>query len=52
MTQDPRDIRGSGYLEASRERCGDVEIITLEETELDIDDFEKSDYVNADTKKA
>jgi hypothetical protein len=51
MTQDPRDIRGSGYLETSRKRCGEVEIITLEKTELDIDEFDKSDYVNSDTKK-
>lgn len=49
MTQDPREIRGSGYLETSRKRCGEIETISLDRTELDIDNFEQSDY--ADPKK-
>jgi hypothetical protein len=47
MAQDPRDIRGNGYMETSRGRCGEPEIIALDRTELSIDDFEISDYANA-----
>lgn len=49
MTQDPRDIRGNGYAETNRRRCGDVSVITLERMDLSLDDFAVSDY--ADPKK-
>ena len=42
-----KEIKGSGYAETSRKRCGDVNLVVLEQTEIDIDDFEISDYCNA-----
>ena len=42
-----KEIRGNGYFATSQKRCGDVNVITLEQTKLDIDDFEISDYCNA-----
>jgi len=41
-----KEIRGGGYAETSKQRCGDVHVITLEQAEPDIDDFETSDYGN------
>jgi hypothetical protein len=49
MTKDPREIRGNDYAETSKKRCGKIKIIELEQIDLDIDDFEQSDY--ADSKK-
>lgn len=46
MTQDPRETKGGNYMEESCMRCGNVEMVPLERTELDIDHFEKSDYAN------
>ena len=42
-----KDIRGSGYAETNKKRCGNVNVVTLEQMELDIDDFEVSDYCHA-----
>jgi hypothetical protein len=41
-----KEIRGAGYAETSKKRCGDVAVAPMEHTELDIDDFEASDYCN------
>ena len=46
MTQDPRDIRGGGYMEANRMRCGVVEVVSLDCIKPDISNFNKSDYAN------
>jgi len=34
MTQNAREIKGSGYTERNAEKCGDVDIITLGKTDL------------------
>jgi hypothetical protein len=39
-----KEVRGSGYGENCKSRCGDVREITLNQIETDIDDFELSDY--------
>lgn len=41
-----KETKGSGYAETSRKRCGDVNVVALEQTELDIDDFDISNYCN------
>jgi len=45
--KNPKEIRGNGYAETSKNRCGNVTVITLEETKLDIYEFEISDYCAA-----
>jgi hypothetical protein len=34
MTQNPRDIKGSGYSESNAEKCGNVRIVTLNEADM------------------
>ncbi|MCL1786617.1 MAG: hypothetical protein FWG38_01415 [Defluviitaleaceae bacterium] len=47
MPKNAKEVRGGDYGEVSKKRCGDVDIITLTETALDIDEFDVSDYSNA-----
>jgi len=42
-----KDVRGNGYAEMNKKHCGDIRVVSLEQIELDIDDFEISDYCNA-----
>jgi|GEM_PF-832057 len=44
-----KNTRGNGYAEINKKRCGDVSVVSLKQVELDIDDFELSDY--CDTKR-
>lgn len=44
MTQDAKDIKGSGYVETNRARCGQVKNLSLGQIDLGIDTFNISDY--------
>jgi len=46
MTQNAKDIKGTGYTEGIQARGGEVNLAELEQQELDVDDFEMSDYSN------
>ena len=45
MVQNAKDIKGSGYTEGNLKRCGEVRLITLDDSYLDIDVFEVSNHV-------
>ena len=44
-----KEVRGAGYTETCKSRCGEIQVIALEQIQTDIDDFEISDY--CDSKK-
>ena len=44
-TQNAKEIKGSGYTEENREKCGDIQVITLGQTDLNIDSFHLLDCV-------
>lgn len=44
MTQDAKDIKGNGYVEINKARCGEVKILSRGQIDVDIDTFNISDY--------
>ncbi|GHU38329.1 hypothetical protein FACS1894105_12090 [Clostridia bacterium] len=45
MKQDAKDIKGGTYADENKAKCGEVKLISFEETILDIDEYQLSDYI-------
>ena len=46
MSQNPMEIKGAGYSEKNKLRCGDVNVVSLPSIKLDIVEINVNDHVN------